>query len=119
MSEHSVLDLIAALDAAVAAELVRLTARRFELAALPPRVGRAMREQLATTRESWTDARALLTGEDGVLSAVRAGRANECGLDAGLARIRELLAAGEDDPEILIDEAEGAVEAAANLSLES
>ena len=114
-----ILDLIAALDEAVAAEIVRLNARRLELADLPPRVGRAMREQLSAVRESMADARTILAGEDGVLSAVRAGQANEAGLNAGLARIRELLAAGEDDPEILIDEAEGAVEAAANLSLES
>lgn len=115
----TIADLIAELDAALKAEIVRLNARRLELADLPPRVARAMREQLATTRESWTDARALLIEDDGLRDAIRAGRANECGLDAGLARIRELLAEGEDDPEILIDEAEGAAEAAADRSLES
>ena len=114
----AILDLIAALDAAVAAEIVRLNARRLELAALPPPVRRVLREQLNAARESWTDARALLIEDDGLRDAIRAGRANECGLDAGLARIRELLAAGEDDPEILIDEAESAVEAAADRSLE-
>jgi len=115
----TIADLIAELNAALEAELVRLNARRLELAALPPPVRRVLREQLNAARESWTDARALLTGDDGLRDAARGARANEAGLDAALAVVRRLLAAGEDDLEILTAEAEGAAEAAADRSLES